>query len=60
MKKYYEYKVILNTDFISKTELLSIISKIGNPVINSIKNDIYKLFFASSEDKDKKLLFNEN
>ncbi|MFN4152866.1 MAG: hypothetical protein ACK4IX_18125, partial [Candidatus Sericytochromatia bacterium] len=60
MKKYYEYKITLNTDFISKTELLSIISKIGNPVINSIKNDIYKLFFASSEDKNKKLLFNEN
>lgn len=60
MKKYHEYRITLNTDFISKTELLSIISKIGNPVINSIKNDIYKLFFASSEDKNKKLLFNEN
>ncbi|MCX7758973.1 MAG: hypothetical protein N2169_05130 [bacterium] len=58
MIKYFEYKVILNTDFINKTELLSIISKVANPIINSIKNDIYKLFFSQSEEK--KLLFNES
>lgn len=60
MKKYIEYKINLNTDFISKAELFGIISKIGNPVINSIKNDIYKLFFFLPDDKEKRLLFNEN
>lgn len=58
MIKYLEYKVILNTDFINKNELLSIISKIANPVINSIKNDIYRLFFHQPEEK--KFVFNEN
>ncbi len=58
MIKYLEYKINLNTDFINKGELLSIISKVGSPIINSIKNDIYKLFFSQQEDK--KYLFNEN
>ncbi|MCX7972517.1 MAG: hypothetical protein N2657_04835 [bacterium] len=58
MIKYLEYRVALNTDFINKNELLSIISKFANPIINSIKNDIYRLFFNQPEEK--RFVFNEN
>jgi len=58
MIKYLEYSIYLNTDFINKQELFSLLSKVGMPLINSIKNDIYKLFFA--QQTDKKILFNED
>lgn len=56
MIKQFEYKILFNTDFINKAELFGIVSKVGNSVINSIKNDIYKLFFSQ---EDKKMLFND-
>lgn len=50
--KYIEAIFDLNQEFSYKSEIISYFSKLGNPVINSTKVNLYKLFSFSTEKKD--------
>ena len=55
--KYIEAIFSLNQEFNYKADIISYFSKLGNPVINSTKVNLYKLFSFSSEKKEKDIFF---
>ncbi|MGB9638873.1 MAG: hypothetical protein ACPL1F_06240, partial [bacterium] len=50
--KYIEAIFNLNQEFTYKSEVISYFSKLGSPVINSTKVNLYKLFSFSNEKRD--------
>jgi hypothetical protein len=50
--KYIEAIFNLNQEFNYKSEVISYFSKLGSPVINSTKVNLYKLFSFSNEKRD--------
>jgi len=55
--KYIEGVFTLNQEFNYKADIISYFSKLGNPVINSTKVNLYKLFSFSNESKEKGMIF---
>ena len=50
--KYLESVFNLKQEFIYKNEIIMLFSKIGNPVINSTKVNLYKLFSLHKDEKE--------
>lgn len=55
--KYIEAIFSLNQEFNYKADIISYFSKLGNPVINSTKVNLYKLFSFSTEKREKDIFF---
>ena len=55
--KYIEGVFTLNQEFNYKADIIGYFSKLGNPVINSTKVNLYKLFSFSNENKEKGMIF---
>ncbi len=54
--KYLEAIFNLNQEFNYKSDIINYFSKLGNPVINSTKVNLYKLFSFSKDPKDLKTI----
>ncbi|MCX7871239.1 MAG: hypothetical protein N2485_06710 [bacterium] len=54
--KYLEAIFNLNQEFNYKSDIINYFSKLGNPVINSTKANLYKLFSFSKDPKDLKTI----
>ncbi|MEN3014507.1 MAG: hypothetical protein ABDH21_00365 [bacterium] len=50
MLRYYQYQIKLNT-LVNRLDILSILFEIGNPILNSVKNDILRIFCGQQQDK---------
>ncbi len=59
--KYLEAIFNLNQEFNYKADIINYFSKLGNPVINSTKINLYKLFSFSKDNKDlKNMVFEQD